>query len=422
MQSNNIPIDNRPKITLGLSLIALSLFVGLTSYTSPLMNACIFILTAIVIHNGYTSKSFNLTEFKLFICFFLIQMIYSLFGYGEISSENYRGPIYQMISICCFISISQKIKYLSFKEINFLINIIFIAIGLSLTATFYVSTIDPTALRQYGGGSFEESEASAATYYYRIGMMRYSLAHGMVGVGTGLAALVCFAERKWIRILSLILIIVLVRIYFDMVITTAFLSIMLTLSILIAYKYSKGSIPKAILLFAVAAFILVSSGVILNSVNLIQNSGNTTFSQKITDLIESIETGSKVGQMVDREYLHDISINSFRKNPVLGLAVDNGSRTEIGNHSFFYDNLAIYGIMFAVFLLAWWFSIKRLKNYVNKNYWYTYLLCLLPFCIMVINKSGDSIGSFLFVSIVFLQLVFVYLQKEKKDGYSINQL
>lgn len=164
---------------------------------------------------------------------------------------------------------------------------------------------------------------------------------------------------------------------------------------------------------------LVSLGVIallfLNTQTLISvldffgaETETMTYYGKIEDTMTMLETGKTVGQIANRQELHNMSLTAFLNHPLLG--TNKGSN--IGGHAYFMDRAGLLGLVgFIPLFLFFYYQIKTTyknlsdsirmyyligvvaciilgfqKNMAGFEYW-LYLFFLLPALCMLVNRK-----------------------------------
>jgi hypothetical protein len=164
---------------------------------------------------------------------------------------------------------------------------------------------------------------------------------------------------------------------------------------------------------------LVSLGVIallfLNTQTLISvldffgaETETMTYYGKIEDTMTMLETGKTVGQIANRQELHNMSLTAFLNHPLLG--TNKGSN--IGGHAYFMDRAGLLGLVgFIPLFLFFYYQIKTTyknlsdsirmyyligvvaciilgfqKNMAGFEYW-LYLFFLLPGLCMLVDKE-----------------------------------
>lgn len=391
-----------------LLLFSLYIFTIATSLIGGVVSAMVYFVTALFILYKDGLRPFHSKPLLLLLLFYLVVLVYSAFGRGTLNSLSFKTELYSIIAIIsCFI-FSFHIKRFRLTEIRILFYVFLICILFSVIATTYVGFINPMAIRQYGFGSVEDAEMAEAMMYQSLGMMSYSLAHSMSVVAMGLSTVVCYSRKRWLTVFSAVLLLLVLRLLFVMTITTALVLTCIGVSIIFASYLSKGRVVLSIflvLLFMAVFFIAGFASLFLDYSQGI----NMNITAKLMDLYSFIETGTGEGQVGYRQELYTASFNTFLHNPLLGLGVDNGSRRIIGEHSFLLDYLAYYGLFAFLFFTAWWKDFQISGTKISKQLRLSYYYSFIPVVGLVSLKGHSVCFSLPFFSLLFLQIVFLYL-------------
>jgi len=391
-------------------LIAIVSILSLTNFVSTILFLIILFITDLVIIAKDGLQILKQKSFKLLSIFYIIFVIYGFLDHGVLAKGAYKPEIFSFILIYSVFIISYHIKFLEIKQIKIVLTISLIAFSICLGITTYIASINPMAIRLCFR-DVEGSEELEASIYRSMGIISYALAHAISVISVGTCALFCYAKKKWLRIFSLLLWVTMIKLLFDMTITTALVLSVLCSLIVIVNKLSKGRVSSTVILYIILILLFFSSSLVTNVLNFAETS-NTQIFLKLNDLFNSIETGSGQGHIDVRDQLYSVSLNTFLSNPIFGWGKDNGSRTIIGEHSFFLDYLAYYGIFALLYFFAWWVQYKSVLIDKFKRYKITCILCFLPVCMMIVLKASSVCTSMPFASLVFLQLVFAYLNTE----------
>lgn len=400
-----------------LLLLSLSIFTGTTSFVGTIPQLLLWSITTVAILFADGSKVLNRRPVLLLTLFYIIVFLYAFLDHGVVNAQNYRGPIVCLISAYAVFSMSYHIKKFSFKQIRILLFVGLASLGISIVITTYISTIDPMALRAFGFGGAEASEALTAASYFSMGMMSYSSAHSMSIIAMGMCVLICYAKNKILRIIGLLATLLLIRLFFVMTITTALLATLVGCAIIFAFRLSKGRIVKLIVTTATLSLLIFMSGSLLTVLDLVSTTDNKEISAKLIDISSSIKNGESEGQMGYREYLYTVSFNTFLSNPILGWGKDNGSKTVIGEHSFLLDYLAYYGILAFLFFGAWWKEYRSVKSYLSQKFHNLHMICIIPLVILVATKGSFAETAYLFMSLVMVQIIFLYIDMDSKKEF-----
>lgn len=387
--------------TVILSFIALTIFLSLTNFVETVPYTIVLILTSITIVYKEGFKIFYKQSFILILLFYWIFLIYGLLDHGVLSFHyNYIEPIYTFISIFSFYIISTYLVRLNSIQVRFLLIASLFALFVSLLIGTYVATINPMAIRS--------SDDLTINF---IGLLTYSQAHSLSVISVGLCTLFCFTKKRMIRTMSFILWLFSIKLQFDMTITTALLLSVLCSVIVIVNRIYRKSKVIILVMFISLILLLMSSTFIIDMISRTE-SENIYLFQKINDLYISLSTGSTVGQVDYRNELYITSLNTFLSNPLFGWAKDNGSRTVIGEHSFFIDYLAYYGIFALLYFISWYKHYKLVVINRFPSYRSVCLYSFIPVIMLWILKASSVASALPFSSLIFINVIFSYLQNE----------
>ncbi len=389
-----------------LLFIALSIVLLCTSVGSASLTMVVFMITVTLILIKDGQKPLHNSSVVLFMCFVMVVFFYSLFGKGTLNEKTQKTQFFFFFSLFSCLLISYHLKTLNSKQITGLLKIALIALLFSLIGTTAVSYIDPMAVRLYGFGEVEGVDLKFASTYYSMGMMTYSLAHAMAVVVTGLCVLMLKIRSVWVKILLAAMLVMIIRLLFIMTITTALLCAVIVVVVVFADHFSKGRTIMTISLSLIVFAVFLGAGYATIIVDYASDT-DLLISDKLSDFFSFAESGVLEGQAEGRSGLYKASLKTFSLNPILGLGSDNGSRRFIGEHSFLFDYLAYYGLFALLLFGSIWKEYKSLKPYLSdkRN---TFYYALIPLVIMVSFKAIAVCGSCIFMSLIFLQLVFLH--------------
>ena len=206
-----------------LFFIALSIVVTFTSIGNNITFALVNVLTALFVFHKDGTMCIKRKPFGLYMSFVAIVLVYSAFDRGTLNADTFRTRLFSFITISSAFFISYHLKTLNSNQIKGLLTVTIVSLLFSVIGTTIVSYIDPMAIRSYGFGEIVGSEIELAKQYQSMGMMSYPLAHTMPLVAMALSILFCFSRSKFLKVLSVILLVMVVCILFIMTITTAML-------------------------------------------------------------------------------------------------------------------------------------------------------------------------------------------------------
>lgn len=393
-------------------LIAFVCFASLTNFLSTLPLLALFFITDIAIIHNCGNQIYRQKSFKLLTLFYVILLLYGLLEHGVLATGKYKPQIFSIVSMYTVYLVSNYISGLDSKKIRNLLWVSIFSFTICVAITSYISTIDPMAIRltfRYA----EEGDAAEADLYRSMGIMSYGLAHAISVISVGFSALFCYSNKRWLRIISICLWLLIIKLQFDFTITTALLLSVLGSLIIIVNKFAKGKTLVTLTVLMVLGMLFLSMGLASEILGFAEGANLQIF-LKLDDFFFSLESGSGQGQMDYRDELYSVSFNTFLSNPIFGWGVDNGSRRVIGEHSFLLDYLAYYGIFALLYFGSWWTQYKKVLLQENNTFKQICLYSFLPVCLLVTLKASSVCVSMPFASLVFLPLVFTYLQNAKK--------
>lgn len=398
-----------------LFLIALSIVFACTSLGNSIITALVFTATTVSIFLKDGIKPFKRKSLILYLGFVAIVLIYAGFGKGTLSGRTFNMSIFSFISMFSVFMVSYHVKTLNNRQIKALMKVAMIALLFSIVGTTVVSYINPMAIRVYGFGEMEGADLEIASRYYRMGMMSYSLAHSMSVVVVGLSILILYARSKWLKIVSAVMLLLTLRLLFIMTITTALLLAVIGVAIVFANYFLGGRafITISLTVLVVAGFFLTG----LSAMFLDFSEGtNLEITKKLADLFSLAKSGAAQGQIGYRIELYWASLKTFFSNPIFGWGSDNGSRLIIGEHSYMFDYMAYYGLFALLLFLSWWNEYHFLKSYLTKNNKVFYYYAFIPVAGLFILKGSSVCGTLPFMSLVFIQIVFLYMDNLPKEN------
>lgn len=393
--------------------------IACTSLGNAMITALVYIATSVAIFIKDGVNPFRRRSLSLYMGFVLIVLIYAAFGKGTLSSRTFNMRFFAFINMFSVFMMSYHVKTLNAKQIKGLMSVAFIALLFSIIGTTAVSYIDPMAVRKYGFGDVEDVDMSIASRYHSMGMMGYALAHGMSVVAVCLSVLILQAKSKWLKIVSAVMLLLLIRLLFVMTITTALLLAVIGIAVVFANYFSNGRtfVTIALTVLIVAVFFL--SG--LSAMFLDFSGGaNDEIYRKLADAFSYVETGSSEGQMGFRQQLYGASFRTFLSNPLFGWGSDNGSHLIIGDHSYFLDYLAYFGLFALLIFVAWWKEYKSMNQYLPKKIRSYYYYSFIPAVGLVAMKGASVCGTLPFMSLVLIQVIFRFLSDNDKSATVAN--
>lgn len=393
-------------------LIALTCVVLLTNFLSTIPIIALLSLTSLAIIRKDGTKMFRQKSFRLLSFFYIIFLIYGLLGLGVLANGKFKPQLFSFVLIYSVFIISYHLRYLEWVQIKKLLYVSILAFSICVGITTFIATINPMAIRLCFR-DVEGAEANEVSVYQSMGIMSYALAHSISVISVGLSVIFCYTNKKMLQFFSFCLLAAIIKLQFDMTITTALLLSVVGSLIVFVNKLAKGKIFVTFILLFIVLILFSSLSLVTGLLSFAEDS-NTQIFHKLNDFFYSMETGTGQGQVDYRNELYITSLNSFLSNPMFGMGVDNGSRRVIGEHSFLLDYLAYYGLFALLYFGAWWAQYKSTFLIIAKKYRQIYLYSFLPVCMLVVSKASSVCVSMPFASLVFLQLVFLYIQNEEQ--------
>ena len=402
---------------LGLLSCAIAIIALSTSLWGAIVVALILILTVLTICFKENFRALNKRSVVTLGVFYLIVIIYAMLGRGTLSSVSFKTQLYAIILMISSFIMSGYLEKLDRRTIEPLLYIALFSLFFSIVVSTFVSLVNPMAIRSYGFGD-------AANYYLTDsegirfrGLMSYSMSHTMPICAMGLCLLILSAQKKWIKILSAVFLVVLVRLLFVMTITTAFLLTVVGIAFILVDGVTHGSVVGTIGIVTVLLLVFFLTGLAVIFLDF-SGSSNAQISLKLSDLFSSIQNGSSVGQFAYRLDLYKSSINTFLSNPFFGWGKDNGSRTIIGEHSFLFDYLAYYGFFALLLFTAWWREYKLFSKRLPDRYKKAYFYFFIPVVSLYIFKAASVCILLPFMSLVFTKLIFLFILEDSSTALS----
>ena len=147
---------------------------------------------------------------------------------------------------------------------------------------------------------------------------------------------------------------------------------------------------------------------------------NDEIYRKLADVFTSVESGTSEGQMGYRQELYSASIKTFLSNPILGWGSDNGSHLIIGDHSYFLDYLAYFGVFALLIFVAWWKEYKSMNLHLTKEFKSYYYYNFIPVAGFVAMKGASVCGTLPLKSLDFIQLIFRFLNDKDKSASTVK--
>jgi len=150
------------------------------------------------------------------------------------------------------------------------------------------------------------------------------------------------------------------------------------MSLIITESSLKKNIIRLVLL-GVIALLFLNTQILISVLDFFGAETETmAYYGKIEDTITILETGKSVGQIANRQELHNMSLNTFLNHPLLG--TNKGS--DIGGHAYFMDRAGLLGLVgFIPLFLFFYYQIKisyeNLPNSIRMHYLIGVASCII---------------------------------------------
>ena len=282
------------------------------------------------------------------------------------------------------------IKYFSLgtsqKKLQFILVITLICYVITCITTYWGNSIYEEASRNMANGRFAENNPDLMNLYYSLNIGTYSFIYSLTILSP--LVLYLFKDQPKYRLFSVIVSVAFLAVIVKTGFTTALLIYLISLAVLVLpHSFSMKDILKTGLLFLL--IILVMAPVVAEVLGFISDSvGSEDVKDRITSLNiflnhRTVEQGSDFESRLSLwQQSIEIFINSF---PF-------GSLDKYGGHSLIFDNMARYGIigimcMIAVFRRTYKMCVRCYKQ--DFVYGYALFAYLINFIQCIINPSFD---------------------------------
>jgi len=166
-----------------------------------------------------------------------------------------------------------------------------------------------------------------------------------------------------------------------------------------------------------ALSVLLNKDLVTFSLDIINRSffDDTPISEKIDDIILSIEYKQSDGQVSDRGDLYKKSWHTFFESPIYG----NLDKTNAGGHAYFVDRLAYFGLFGVLpFFIFLFFAIKRSLLNINREMRLHYILGVASFIFLGFTKNISGIENFLYLFVLLPGLCLIGRPvKDNRDAW-----
>lgn len=359
----------------------------------PQLLSYLFISFSLFVAFIISEKKYVSRALLMLLLFFSISVIYHEFGFGHF--DNYKEILYTYTVTLTSLFLSTKIGQLSRRRINLLFVVFVICFCIGLIYTIYVGLIDPMVVR---------SAFSDNTGELKRGIFSYSIMHVLPCISVFFTCCCLYFRQFILKLLFGVFALLSVFALARLVITTSLLTSILAIVLMVCYYYSAAKVSRTLFVLVTLGMIfLIVAPILLNS--WIETTDNIELATKIESLMDTASSGEAEGQVEGRQTRYLKSIVNI-ENVLLGLT----SRNNTGNHSFFLDMWAFYGILSLLFFVSWYQAISYILNKMNNKFNKSaYMISLLPILLLVFLKSMVFWVSYFVMSLVILPLCFRWL-------------
>jgi len=216
---------------------------------------------------------------------------------------------------------------------------------------------------------------------YRKGIVSYGMPHAFPFI---VPPFIYVLKNKYfsfkLRIFALLMIIIASLMVFYAESTGAL--VVLLFAIIMSLIITESSLKKNIIrlvLLGVIALLFLNTQILISVLDFFGAETETmAYYGKIEDTITILETGKSVGQIANRQELHNMSLNTFLNHPLLG--TNKGS--DIGGHAYFMDRAGLLGLVgFIPLFLFFYYQIKisyeNLPNSIRMHYLIGVASCII---------------------------------------------
>jgi len=193
--------------------------------------------------------------------------------------------------------------------------------------------------------------------------------------------------------------------------------VILLFSIIMSLIITESSLKKNIIrlvLLGVIALLFLNTQTLISVLDFFGAETETmNYYGKIEDARTMLETGKSVGQIANRQELHNMSLTAFVNHPLLG--TNKGS--DIGGHAYFMDRAGLLGVVgFIPLFLFFYYQIKityeNLPNFIRMYYLIGVVSCIILG--FQKNMSGFEYWLYLFFLLPGLCLLIGYKLNESQ--------
>ena len=260
--------------------------------------------------------------------------------------EGYFAPIYHLVKYLRIIHLPFIIEIfnrINAKSKRHLVTIVLIGVLLTDLISIYYTVSNPLAIR------YRESFNDEIVYH---GIIRFSqiFSFGIINVFLFLRAInkyIEFKKRLYLIILLVINSIMLIRAQLMTPVLVMFLC-------LILYLYLATEKSKKILLGIPLLIIVYFSyePLLQGILQIIRRMDSNIMTRRLEAILNlALFTGGQINSITARQAKVDISLNSFKSNPILGIGFSDFNGNTVGCHQDWFDIMAVSGIIVFLFIM-----------------------------------------------------------------------
>lgn len=356
----------------------------------------IYVMLIILLHNKLIFNKSILWLLLFFVVAFINYMTGETYTWYADFSSTVVEFLYWFFPATLFLTIANSMNFRGLKIITIVSLLITVIISF---CTISISIKDPTLVRM----AVVMKEADLVIYR-KMGLTHYGMPHALPFIIPPLVYFIKYCKPILTKIITIALLLIILTLIVIAGVTTPLLLafIMLVISLLInPQKTFKKNVIKMVF-FGIVAFILMNYTILLKFLRLLTNSSlGTAYEAKIIIFENLIKYNEVTGDLSERNDLYSSSWNTFFDNFLFGT---NDSKL-IGQHAFFVDHLAAFGIVGTIPLFVFLYLIfKKTYSCIPKPLKMYYLIGISGFLLLEFTKnvSGMEIRLYSFVLLPFL--------------------
>lgn len=408
---------SRKKTNIFFVAVVFSIIASFSTMPPNILKVLLYGLSlfiTIVVFGGLPQKRYK--PLVLLFFFFIVELVWYLFGYGHLG--NFNSIVLSYLSMFTCAILASGLYCLNSKQLKLLFVLIILILIESVVATIVLSYLLPSGIIRFAINAEGMEEIGINESIFRTGLVSYPIAH--IWCAILVACFICSFEckKKLLKLFSLILSFSIGYALFKNTVTTSFLVGVMCCGIVLVFYLAKGNLRRFYLLSALFAIIGIGSMTFISAelVNIADATDNRQIGGKFMAISENIEgDDSYDNQVGKRQSVYIQSLICFVKNPILGLAEKHDkphATNPAGDHSTIPDMLAYYGI-FSFFLFAsWWTEIKKTRSNLTGKLNNSFLICALAIFLMASLKGGFHV-TYMVITFLVLKVLFMYIETLK---------